>query len=118
MFDIDQATITANAQSKIRELANVLNKYPDTHVLIEGHTDATGTSEHNMALSERRAQSVAASLQGANIASNRLKTAAYGETQLKFPNDTEANRAKNLRVEFAIFANEKMIEEAKKNAAS
>ncbi len=118
LFDIDQATITANAQSKIKELANVLSKYPDTHVLIEGHTDATGTDEHNMELSERRAQSVAASLRESNIASNRLKTAAYGEAQPKFPNDTETNRAKNRRVEFAIYANEKMIEEAKRNAGS
>jgi outer membrane protein OmpA-like peptidoglycan-associated protein len=118
LFALDQATITPNAQSKIKELAEVLNKYPDTYVLIEGHTDASGTSAHNMDLSERRAKSVESSLRALNLASGRLKTAWYGEDQPKYPNDTETNKAKNRRVEFAIYANEKMVEEAKKGANS
>ena len=117
LFATDQATISSNAQSKIKELADVLNKYPDTYVLIEGHTDASGTSAHNMDLSERRAKSVESSLRAYNLASNRLKTAWYGEDQPKVANDTEANKAKNRRVEFAIYANEKMVEEAKKAGA-
>jgi outer membrane protein OmpA-like peptidoglycan-associated protein len=113
LFDVNKADLSATAQGKIRELAKVLNKYPETYILIEGHTDNTGTAEHNMGLSERRAKSVAAYLQAQNIASNRIKTAWYGQTQPKVANDTEANRAHNRRVEFAIYANEQMKEKAK-----
>ncbi len=69
-----------------------------------------------MDLSERRAKSVATFLSGQNIALNRLKTAWYGESQPKFGNDTEENKAKNRRVEFAIYANEQMKEKAKSQA--
>ena len=113
LFDINKAELSSNAQGKIRELGKVLTKYPDTYILIEGHTDNTGSAEHNMGLSERRAKSVAAYLQAQNIAGNRIKTAWYGQTQPKAANDTEANRAQNRRVEFAIYANESMKEKAK-----
>jgi outer membrane protein OmpA-like peptidoglycan-associated protein len=86
--------------------------------LIEGHTDASGTEEHNLDLSERRAKSVASYLRQKNILDSRIKTAWYGENQPKFPNSNEENMAQNRRVEFAIYANEKMIEEAKKESNS
>lgn len=117
LFDVDQATISTDAQSKIKELAQVFTKYPDSYILIEGHTDATGTPEHNMALSERRAKAVAEFLETQNVSSSRIKTAWYGENQPKYPNDTEANKAQNRRVEFAIYANEALIEKAKKEGA-
>jgi outer membrane protein OmpA-like peptidoglycan-associated protein len=66
-----------------------------------------------MKLSQRRAESVASYLRSQSIASGRLKTAWYGESQPKFSNDNEANMAKNRRVEFAIYANEQMKEKAK-----
>lgn len=113
LFGVNKSTLTADAQVKIRELAGVLNKYPDTFILIEGHTDATGTAAHNMRLSKSRASSVAAYLQSQNIAAARTKTAWYGEEQPKVPNDSDANLAKNRRVEFAIYANEQMKEKAK-----
>ncbi|WP_207491820.1 OmpA family protein [Aridibaculum aurantiacum] len=116
LFGVNQSSLNATAQGNIRQLAEVLNKYPDTYVLIEGHTDNTGSASHNMTLSERRAKSVADYLRSQNIASSRLKTAWYGLTQPKYPNDSEANRAKNRRVEFAIYANEKMVEEAKRES--
>lgn len=117
LFDIDQSAISPSAQTKIKNLANVFRKYPDSYILIEGHTDSTGTAEHNMVLSERRAKAVAAYLETQNVDSSRIKTAWYGENQPKYPNDTEVNRAQNRRVEFAIYANEAMIEKAKKAGA-
>lgn len=114
LFAVDQSTITPNAQSKIKELANVFSKYPDSYILIEGHTDASGSDAHNMTLSEERAKAVASYLQQQNVKNTRIKTAWYGETQPKVPNDTEANKAQNRRVEFAIYANEELIEKAKK----
>lgn len=118
LFAINQSTLNSASQANIRELAEVLNKYPDTYVLIEGHTDNTGSAQLNLSLSERRAKSVAEYLKEQNIAANRLKTAWYGLAQPKYPNDSETNRAKNRRVEFAIYANEKMIEDAKKETGS
>lgn len=114
LFAVDQSTISPTAQTKIKNLANVFSKYPDSYILIEGHTDASGSSEHNMVLSEQRAKSVASYLEAQNVAASRIKTAWYGETQPKYPNDTEANMSQNRRVEFAIYANEALIEKAKK----
>jgi len=113
LFALNQSTLSADAQTKIRDLANVFAKYPDSYILIEGHTDASGSDALNMTLSEQRAKSVAAFLQAQNVASNRIKTAWYGETQPKFPNDTPEHMAENRRVEFAIYANEALIEKAK-----
>lgn len=113
LFGVDQALLRPEAQKNIRDLAGVLNKYPETYILIEGHTDNSGSDSHNMELSERRAKAVAQYLQAQNISSSRIRTAWYGETQPKFPNDSQANMAKNRRVEFAIYANEQMKEKAK-----
>lgn len=116
LFAVNKSDLNPDAQTKIQNLANVFSKYPNSYILIEGHTDASGSSEYNMTLSEERAKSVAAYLQQQGVAASRIKTAWYGENQPKAPNDTEANKAQNRRVEFAIYANEKMIEEAKKQA--
>lgn len=116
LFGFDKSSLTTQAQSNVEELAQILNKYPDTYVRVEGHTDDTGTDEYNYGLSERRAQAVATYLKSQGVAANRVQTFWYGEKQPKFPNDTDANRAKNRRVEFSIFANDKMKTEAKKEA--
>ena len=117
LFDVDQSALNSSAQTKIKNLSQVFTKYPDSYILIEGHTDASGSAEHNMELSERRAKAVAEYLKTQNVSSERIKTAWYGENQPKFPNDTEANKAQNRRVEFAIYANEALIEKAKKEGA-
>ncbi len=116
LFGVDEANLNADALVKIKNLATIFAKYPHSYILIEGHTDASGSADHNMALSERRASSVAAYLSAQNVASSRIRTAWYGENQPKVQNDTEANKAKNRRVEFAIYANEKLINDAKKEA--
>jgi outer membrane protein OmpA-like peptidoglycan-associated protein len=117
LFNVDQAALSSSAQTKIKNLADVFNKYSDSYILIEGHTDASGSSDHNMELSERRSKAVAEYLQSQNVETQRIKTAWYGENQPKFPNDTEANKAQNRRVEFAIYANEALIEKAKKESS-
>jgi outer membrane protein OmpA-like peptidoglycan-associated protein len=116
LFGYDQTQLGSESTKKLTDLAGILNKYPDTYILIEGHTDSKGSEEYNLDLSKRRAQAVSNYLQGVNVKDNRIKTAFYGESQPKFSNDTEADRAKNRRVEFAIYANEKMVNEAKKEA--
>ena len=88
-------------------------KYEDTDILVEGHADDTGTDAINNPLSERRAQTVSSFLQSQGIAASRLQTRGYGSTKPKYPNDSEANRAKNRRVELAITANDEMLADAK-----
>lgn len=118
LFGVDRDDLGADARKKLTDLAQILNKYPDTYVLIEGHTDNTGTNEHNDDLSRRRATSVATYLKTEDIKSQRIITKWYGENQPKYSNDTEEDRSKNRRVEFAIYANEKMVNDAKKEAGS
>ena len=113
LFGFDQADLTSVASERIAELSTILKKYPDTYILIEGHTDDKGTHAYNERLSKQRARSVASYLQQKDITGKRIRTAWYGEDQPKFENTSDENRAKNRRVEFAIYANEKMVAEAK-----
>lgn len=111
-FQINSSKINDNYKKDLNSAAEVFKKYTDTHILIEGHTDDTGTAEYNMALSEKRAEAVMNYLVSRGVDKKRLTSKWYGETQPKYPND-EANRAKNRRVELAIYANDDMIENAK-----
>ena len=118
LFAIDQSAFNEASKTNMRQLVAVLNKYPDTYVRIEGHTDASGGDAHNYELSEKRAVAVAQFLRDLGVADSRLKTVWYGETQPKFANDTPDNMAKNRRVEFSIYANEKMKADAQKEAVN
>jgi len=117
LFGFNQASLNATASSNLDKLATILKEYPDTDIEIQGHTDSKGTDEYNMTLSEKRAASVATYLRGKGIASGRIRTKGYGETAPVATNETDAGRAQNRRVNFLITANEKMKEDAKKEAA-
>ena len=111
-FQINSAAISDNYKKDLNAAASVFKNYEDTHILIEGHTDDTGSAEYNMSLSEKRAKAVQDYLISQGVAAERLTAKWYGETQPKYPND-EANRAKNRRVELAIYANDDMKQAAK-----
>lgn len=111
-FDFDSSALTTTAKNNLDKLAQVLVNNPDTNINIYGHTDSKGTDSYNMSLSERRANSVKTYLVGKGIASSRLFAKGEGEAMPVASNDTDAGRAKNRRVEFAITANEKMINDA------
>ena len=116
-FDFDKSDITPNSKLALNKLIQIFKEYPETNLLVEGHTDDKGADSYNLSLSERRAMAVGNYLKANNIAASRLTINWYGETQPKIENTNDANRAENRRVEFAITANEKMKEEAKKEAA-
>ena len=101
------------AKTNLEKVAGVFVKYPETNLLIEGHTDDTGPDDFNMELSKKRAYSVSDYLTSKGVSSSRMSVKWYGETQPKVPNTSEANRAQNRRVEVAISANEQMKQEAK-----
>lgn len=108
LFDTDSSELLPVAKGNIESLVTILNKYPDTNILIEGDTDSKGTEEHNQALSERRAQSVATYQQTLGIPGSRISTVGLGEMNPIASNETEYGRQQNRRVEVAIFANGKM----------
>lgn len=112
LFETNKADLQLGAQTNIQNLAKILNKYADTNVLIEGHTDSTGTGEYNQRLSERRAESVASFTKGQGVQGSRITTTGYGEIQPVAPNATAEGRKQNRRVEIAIFANDKLKDAA------
>ena len=116
-FDFDKSDITSNSRLAMDKLVKIFNEYAETNILVEGHTDDKGTDTYNLALSERRAMAVGNYLKRESISSSRLTINWYGETQPKVENTTDASRAENRRVEFAITANDKMKEAAKKEAS-
>lgn len=105
LFDFDAERIRAEAAANLRNLSASLAKYPNTDLLIVGHTDALGTSDYNQALSQRRAQAVSDYLGSQGVAIARLRTAGRGEMEPIASNTTEAGRQQNRRVEVAIYAN-------------
>ena len=113
LFDVNSSQLRPVAQTNLAKLSTILNKYPDTDVLIEGHTDSTGSEEYNMELSIRRANSVGGYLTGQQVLGNRLKMMGYGENQPIQPNSTADGRQANRRVEIAVFANDKLKAAAK-----
>ena len=114
LFAVDKSDLQPDAKTNITNLAKILNKYPDTNILIEGHTDSTGSSEHNQVLSEHRAGSVASFCKGLSVTGSRISTVGYGETQPVASNSTSEGRQQNRRVEIAIFANDKLKDAAQK----
>jgi outer membrane protein OmpA-like peptidoglycan-associated protein len=108
LFDIDKSSLRIPAQVNLQNLAKILTKYEDTEVLIEGHTDSTGSDEHNMDLSIRRAQTVAAFLQTLNVNSTRFHVMGYGKMQPVASNASAEGRQANRRVDIAIYANGKL----------
>jgi outer membrane protein OmpA-like peptidoglycan-associated protein len=106
LFDFDSDVVRAQAATNLRNLASSLGKYPNTDVLIVGHTDATGADAYNQALSERRASSAASFIAREGVPRARVRAVGRGETEPIAANDSDASRAQNRRVEIAIVANE------------
>lgn len=116
LFNTNSFALSTASASSLNDLVTILNKYPDTNIQVQGHTDNTGADAYNMTLSEKRAGSVATYLQSHGIAASRITTKGFGETAPKYDNNTEDGRANNRRVEFLITANDKMKTDAKKEA--
>ena len=114
-FDNNKYNINSNAQLAINKFKKIFAEYPDTDILIEGHTDDIGSNAYNNSLSQRRAIAVSNALKNEGIDPSRINTKWYGESQPKVENNNDENRSTNRRVQFVITANEKMKAEAVKN---
>lgn len=102
LFDVDKASLKAGGLRAVDQLATFMKEYPERTVLIEGHTDNTGSDAYNLGLSQRRAQAVQAALLERGIASNRIRTIGFGEDYPLATNATTAGRQQNRRVEVVI----------------
>ena len=117
LFDFDSDIVRSEARTNLSNLAASLDKYPGSELLIAGHTDSVGTEAYNLALSQRRAEAAASFLASKGVDRSRLSSRGLGETEPVAPNETDAGRSKNRRVEVAIYAGEAQRAAAKKQAA-
>lgn len=116
LFDFDSDRIRPDAAANLNELANSFVKYPNSDLLIVGHTDSRGDDAYNMSLSQRRANAASAYLAARGVPASRIKTSGRGEMEPVASNDTEAGMQQNRRVEIAIFANEAYRNQVKSNS--
>jgi outer membrane protein OmpA-like peptidoglycan-associated protein len=100
LFDVDQATIKPASAEVLNRIGTMLTEHAEMSLMIEGHTDSTGDFDHNMDLSQRRAEAVKQWLVAHHaIADTRLRSMGLGSTQPKESNDTEEGQRQNRRVE-------------------
>jgi outer membrane protein OmpA-like peptidoglycan-associated protein len=104
LYDFDSDNVKAEARKNLRSLAQSLDKYPGSDILVIGHTDAIGPGSYNLGLSERRASAAGDYLVSQGVTRARVSTRGMGETDPVSTNDTERGRALNRRVEVAIYA--------------
>ncbi len=106
LFDFNSAGLRTASRESLREMADVFQKYPNTTISVQGHTDSIGSAAYNKRLSNRRANSVASYLENLGVRSSRVETIGYGESQPRTTNSTAEGRQLNRRVEIKIRANE------------
>lgn len=116
-FDSGKFNINEASRVNLDKLAGILMEYPDTNVLVVGHTDSVGSDASNMTLSKNRAQSVTNYFTGTKgISPGRFTTNWYGESSPIATNETAEGRAQNRRVNIVIVPNEKMKKDAENEA--
>ena len=115
-FDTNKSTLTATAKANLDKLVPVFKSYADTDIVIYGYTDSMGSAEYNLNLSQQRANSVEKYLESKGLNMSRFKMVGMGIADPIATNDTPEGRSQNRRVEFAITANEKMVQDAQKEA--
>ncbi|WP_230392100.1 OmpA family protein [Pontibacter sp. FD36] len=108
LFAVNSAELSANAKKDIDGLVNTLQKYEGTNIIVEGHTDNTGSRELNQGLSERRAQAVANYARTRGVDASRMQAKGYAFDQPIADNTTAEGRAQNRRVEIIIIASEEL----------
>lgn len=104
-FDTGKANIKPNFNPVLNDIANIMSKYPETKIEVQGHTDNVGSNADNLQLSQLRAQSVSSALSSQGVDSSRVKSVGYGESMPAATNDTAAGRETNRRVEIKIIPN-------------
>jgi outer membrane protein OmpA-like peptidoglycan-associated protein len=104
LFDHDSSTLRSASRTTLTELAENFRQYPDNRIIVEGHTDASGTDTYNQRLSEQRASNVADFLIDRGVSSSAITVYGFGESRPKSSNETAEGRQMNRRVEIHIQA--------------
>ena len=118
LFDFDSQKLRAESKRNLDSLAKSLESFGDSQLLLVGHTDSVGTASYNLDLSQRRAAAVAEYLIARGVPAARLATSGRGENDPIAPNDTDADRQLNRRVEVVVTAGQQMKAQAKAQAGS
>src|SRR5687768_5061699 len=118
LFDFDSDRIRPDAAANLNELANSLTKFPNSDLLIVGHTDSRGDDAYNMNLSQRRANAASAYLQSRGVPMARIKTSGRGEMEPVASNASDAGMQQNRRVEIAIYASEAYRNQVKSSSGN
>ena len=108
-FDYDESAITAEAETILRRKIPILRSSPTVRLRLEGHADERGSTEYNLALGSRRAESVRDFLSGFGIAADRLMTTSFGEERPLVNSSDETSWTENRRVEFSISGGEIVV---------
>ena len=111
LFNVGSAELSDASKQTLTDLNRVLKKYPKNRIVVQGHTDSTGSEATNQKLSQQRAKAVYDYLTGTGLKTLSITYVGYGEAYPVASNDTEAGRAANRRVVLAITANEKDIQQ-------
>jgi outer membrane protein OmpA-like peptidoglycan-associated protein len=98
LFDLDSAHVNRDADRVLQEIADAANDQRGAELVVEGHTDTSGTHEHNQALSDARARAVADVLAREGVARERIRTEGMGETGLAVQTGDGVREARNRRV--------------------
>jgi peptidoglycan-associated lipoprotein len=101
-FEYDQATLADASRNLLQKKAGFMQKHPEVQITIEGHCDQRGSSEYNLGLGQKRADSIKNYLQDLGVAGNRMATVSYGKEQPLDPEMTEAAFARNRRGHLVI----------------
>ena len=104
LFDVDSADLDDDGYRTLNKVSDTLVEFKKTAVVVQGHTDSTGSDQHNQRLSERRAESVVRYLMDQGIARERITAVGYGEQHPVASNETAAGRSKNRRVDILLKA--------------
>lgn len=104
LFDVDSSALDGSGRGTLDEVSAVLSEYQKTAVVVQGHTDSTGSEEHNQSLSDRRAGAVRNYLVGRGIDPDRLTALGYGEDSPVASNESESGRQRNRRVDIMLRA--------------
>lgn len=106
LFAQESDELATSSRDNLRRLATSFEKYPNTRVMVVGHTDSQGGTDRNQSLSERRARALASFLEQVGVNRGRLTTIGRGDAEPIATNDTDAGRQWNRRIEIAIYADE------------
>ncbi len=102
LFDTNSSDLKATTGTNVVQIAQILKKYPENNITVEGHTDADGSDAHNLSLSQRRAQAVATQLVANGVPSQYIVSQGMGESNPVADNRSPAGKARNRRVELVI----------------